>query len=142
EEGRKGGGERDLLEALQAYCCADQLLFGDVPLEEPVRIGFFEPIGEGGVADLTIERDHVGFGRSECLESIAIGLAGGDLCTAIVGGRLEFARFAQDGGSACARRLGLDADVAFRVAQFGQCLLCIGGGEGFAMPAFVVGQEG
>lgn len=55
EEGGEGGGEGGVAAHVQAGRGGDELLFGDVHLEEPVGEGVAERVGVGGVADLGVE---------------------------------------------------------------------------------------
>ena len=70
----------------------DELLLGDVHLEEPVRVRLPEDVRERRVGHLAVEGDDVSACRSDRGERIAVRLAGRDLAAELVARELERAR--------------------------------------------------
>ena len=89
EERGKGGGEGIPAARVQADCSGDELLLGDVHLEEAVGVRLLEDLGERRVADLAVERDHVSAGGPERGERLAVRLPRRHLLPELVARQLE-----------------------------------------------------
>ena len=89
QERGEGGGERPPADGLQPHGGRDHLLLGDVHLEEALRMGLREDLGEGRVGDLAVEDDHVAAGGAERRERVTVGLARRDLAPDLVARQLE-----------------------------------------------------
>lgn len=76
QEGRERRGVRHPAARREADRGGDELLFGDVALEEPVRVLLGEGLGAGGVAHLAVEGDDVLAGGTESGQGLAVGVTG------------------------------------------------------------------
>ena len=92
QEGCEGRCERPPPAHLETDCRRDELLLGDVHLEEPVGMSLAEDLGEGRVRHLAVERDDVAPCRAHGGESFAVRLACGHVAAELVAWELERAR--------------------------------------------------
>ena len=90
EERGEGRGERLPAAHLHPDRGGDQLLLGDVHLEEALRDApCANDLGVGRVAHLAVERDDVAAGGAERGQRVAVGLARRDLLAELVARQLE-----------------------------------------------------
>ena len=87
EKCRKGGGEGFISPDAESRCGGDELLLGDVHLEEPVGECLGEFVGVGRIADLTVQGNNGGIVRTECCQSVAVSLSRSDLLALFVAGK-------------------------------------------------------
>jgi hypothetical protein len=73
----------------EPYRGGDQLLLGDVALEEAVRVFLGEELGTGGVADLTVQGDDVTTAGTEGGERLAVGVPRGDFLPLLPAGQFD-----------------------------------------------------
>ncbi len=79
EEAGKRRGERDRAARGQPHRRADHHLLGDEVLIEAIGQRLFEPVAEGGVLDVGVERDHPRIRFAQLCDRRAVGFARRDL---------------------------------------------------------------
>ncbi len=142
EEGGEGRGKGNLVPHAHAHGCRDQLLLGDVLLEEAVGEGFFELFGVGRVTDLAVQGYDIRIGRADGHKRVAIGLARGNAFLAII--RRQLQRFLLAGRGRFAALVGFlhREGFAARIMQLAKGLFLLLFAESLAVPAFFVLEEG
>ena len=105
EEGGEGGRERAVPAHGQPGGRGHQLLLGDEHLEVAVGEDVRELVGEGRVADLAVQRDHLRVPGAEGDQRVAVGLPGGDRRADLVHRRRSARPGRRAGG--CATVVGL-----------------------------------
>ena len=146
EEAGKRGGERNRPARRKTHRGAHHHLLGDVVLEEPVGRDLLEPIAEGRVAHVGVERDDAVVDGADAGQRRAVSFARRHQVAQLVGRRRDdrarLRRGILDGGLGNGRpqhRDGVGGDRLERRLQLAHgAVRLVTGLEGLAMPALLV----